>query len=62
MESSEFRKALKSLKLTQRKFAADTGMSISAINEWARGKAKIPPIAAAYVNLRLWLETKPLTS
>ena len=53
MEKTEFKAALKELGLSQGKFAAITGMSVSAIHEWANGKAKIPPIAAAYVRLRL---------
>lgn len=53
MDGAEFKKSLKKLGISQRKFAEETGMSVSAINEWATGRAKLPPIAEAYVRLRL---------
>lgn len=53
MTGIEFKEAIKSLGLSQSEFARETGMSLSAINEWARGRAKIPGIAAAYLRLRL---------
>jgi transcriptional regulator with XRE-family HTH domain len=59
MTKEEFKAALKRLSISQRKFAAETGMSISAVNEWATGRAKMPPIAVSYILLRLWLEGKP---
>lgn len=59
MTKEEFKTALNKLALSQRKFAAETGMSVSAVNEWATGRAKMPPIAIAYIRLKLWLETKP---
>lgn len=53
MTGIEFKEAIKNLGLTQREFARETGMSMSAVNEWATGRAKVPQIAAAYIRLRL---------
>lgn len=53
MTEHEFKDALKSLGLTQRKFSADTGMAAITVNKWANGRARVPGIAAAYIRLRL---------
>lgn len=53
MTGDEFRSSIDALGLSQKDFARETGMSYSAINEWIKGRAKLPPIAAAYVRLRL---------
>ena len=53
MTGDEFKSALKRLGISQRKFASETKMSISAVNEWARDRATMPGIAVAYIELRL---------
>lgn len=51
MTGEEFKSAIKALGFSQAQFAKAHGMSYSAINEWASGRAKVPQIAAAYVRL-----------
>ena len=53
MDGTEFKKALNRLGLSQRKFAAETGMSVSAVNEWATDRSSMSQIAVAYIRLRL---------
>jgi DNA-binding transcriptional regulator YiaG len=53
MTSDEFRAVLKTLGISQRRFASDIDTDYTAVNRWATGKASIPGAAAAYLRLRL---------
>lgn len=53
MTGSEFKAALRELKISQRKFCEDTGVSEPTANRWAGSKKDIPPLAAAYLRLKL---------
>jgi DNA-binding transcriptional regulator YiaG len=51
MTPTEFRAALASLNLSQRKFALRLGLSPLTVNRWAQSKAPVPSYAIAYLEL-----------
>lgn len=53
MTKEEFKRALKKLGISQRKFAKEIDMDVGTVNRWATGKAHIPGITDAYIRLRL---------
>lgn len=50
MTSDQFRAALKSLNLPQRRLAKTLGLDTGTVNRWARGILPVPGYAEAYLN------------
>ncbi len=57
MDANEFRAALKELGISQQQFARDIDTDPTAVNRWANGKSKVSGAAAAYLRLRLKVQT-----
>jgi DNA-binding transcriptional regulator YiaG len=55
--NEDFRQALRELDVSQREFAEKwINTDYTAVNRWALGKAKVPGVAWAYIDLRLELK------
>ena len=52
MTPSSLKAVLKHLVLTQRTVSSLTGLSVTAVNAWAKGRAPIPPWAPMF--LAMW--------